>query len=361
MEVRGRPTMDDVARVAGVSKATVSRVLAGLDSGSSAKTAEAVRQAAARLGYIVNSVAAGLRSRQSFTIGLIVADVSNPFFGGIASGVEARLSETRYSVLFANTGNSVVRERAAVRLLVERQIDGLIAAPSGTLDAHFREARQRGVRMVLVNSEIVGLGADSVTLDNRAAGKAATRHLLELGHRRIAIVTGPLDASFDRQRLEGYRAALDAFAVPQREACVLCEDLATRGGEDAAARMLQLVERPTAVFVTNNMMTLGVLLGLSRAGVKIPDDMSIVGFDDQDWYAVSHPPLTAVTNPGFEMGAAAADRLLRQLGRKRGSAECTTLEPRLVVRDSTAPPGGVSVAGDAAGQAIRFDTAGSLL
>ena len=338
MELRRRPTMDDVARAAGVSKATVSRVLAGIENASSAKTAEAVRQTATRLGYVVNSVAASLRSRQTFTIGLIVADVANPFFGGIASGVEARLSETGYSVLFANTGNSVVREEAAVRLLVEKQIDGLIAAPSASVGEHFQDAKQRGVQVVLVDSEITGLAVDCVTLDNRAAGEAAVRHLLEQGHRRIAIVTGPLDAAFDRQRLEGYQAALAAFGAPQQEDQVLREDLVTSGGEGAVARLLRLADRPTAVFVTNNMMTLGVLLGLNKAGVRIPEEISVVGFDDQDWYSVTHPPLTGVTNPGFDMGVAAADRLLLQLRRKEATAERIVLPARLIVRDSTAAP-----------------------
>jgi LacI family transcriptional regulator len=342
MEWRKRPTMEDVAKAAGVSKATVSRVLAGIESGSTPATAEKVRQTALRLGYVVNSIAASLRSRQSFTIGLILADVSNPFFGGIASGVESRLSQTGYSVILGNTGNSPAREKALVKVLVEKQIDGLIAATSASSSDHFREAQERGVQVVLVDSEVPDLEADTVTIDNRATAEAVVSHLLDLGHRRIAIVTGPMEAAFDRQRLEGYMRALAARSVPFDDRLVLRANLLSDGGGQAVGRILQLQDRPTAIFATNNMMTLGVLVGLTRARIRVPQDMSLVGFDDQDWYSVCHPPLTAVANPAYEMGHAAADRLLAQLGGKNERpdrpVERLTLDAPLIFRDSTAPP-----------------------
>lgn len=340
MTWRKRPTMDDVAKAAGVSKATVSRVLAGIESGWTPATAEKVRQAAVDLGYVVNSLAASLRSRQSFTIGLVVADVSNPFFGGIASGVESRLSPTGYSVILGNSGNSLEREKALVKVLVEKQIDGLIAATSAATADHLREAQDRGVRVVLVDSELPGFDADSVTIDNRAMAEMAVRHLLDLGHRRIAIVTGPMEATFDQHRLQGYAQALAARGVAFEENLVLRADLLADGGEQAVDRFLRLDDRPTAIFATNNMMTLGVLVGLTKAGIPVPAEMSLVGFDDQDWYPVSHPPLTAVANPAYELGHAAADRLLARLTEKNvrhePRAERTILPARLVLRASTA-------------------------
>ncbi|WP_191061086.1 LacI family DNA-binding transcriptional regulator [Geminicoccus harenae] len=342
MEWRRRPTMEDVAKAAGVSKATVSRVLAGIESGSTPATAERVRQTALRLGYVVNSIAASLRSRQSFTIGLLLADVANPFFGGIASGVESRLSQTGYSVILGNTGNSLERERALVRVLVEKQIDGLIAATSAASAEHFHEAQERGVQVVLVDSDVPGLEADTVTIDNRATAEAVVGHLLEQGHRRIAIVTGPMDATFDRHRLEGYRRALARHGIAYDEALVLRADLLAEGGERAVDRLLELDPRPTALFATNNMMTQGVLVGLRRAGLRIPDEISLVGFDDQDWYALCHPPLSAVLNPAYEMGHVAADRLLTRLAgrgeRVEQPVEHLVLDAPLVLRASTAPP-----------------------
>jgi LacI family transcriptional regulator len=340
MEWRKRPTMEDVAKAAGVSKATVSRVLAGIESGATAATAENVRRAAAQLGYVVNSIAASLRSRQSFTIGLVIADVSNPFFGGIASGVESRLSETGYSVILANTGNSLAREKALVKVLVEKQIDGLIAATSASTGEHLSEAQERGVQVVLVDSDIPGLDVDTVMIDNRATAETVVRHLLDQGHRRIAIVTGPLEAAFDRQRLEGYALALAAHGLAYDEGLVLRADLLAGGGERAVQQMLEMPQRPSAIFATNNMMTLGVLVGLTRAGIRIPGDISLVGFDDQDWYSVCHPPLTAVSNPAYDMGHAAADRLLGQLDDKgEPSFRRLILNSRLILRNSTASPG----------------------
>jgi LacI family transcriptional regulator len=328
--------MDDVARAAGVSKATVSRVLSGNESGCTPATAENVRQTAARLGYVVNAVASSLRSRQSFTIGLVLADVSNPFFGGIASGVETRLSRTGYSVILGNTGNSFAREKDLVRVLVEKQIDGLIVATSASSAEPFHEALSRGVHLVLVDSEIAGMDADCITIDNHAASALAVQHLLDHGHRRIAIVTGPLEAAFDRQRLEGYRAALAAAGISFDEQLVLRANLESSGGETAAAALLAMPNRPTAVFATNNMMTLGMLVGLTRTGISIPADISLIGFDDQDWYSVCHPPLTGITNPAYEMGYAAAARMLTQLGQKLVASERVMLESHLIERASVA-------------------------
>jgi DNA-binding LacI/PurR family transcriptional regulator len=332
--------MDDVARAAGVSKATVSRVLAGIEGGCKPDTAALVRRTAERLGYVVNSVAASLRSRQTYTVGLVMADVANPFFGGIASGVETSLAEAGYSVILGNTGNSLDHERALVRLLVEKQMDGLIVATSASSGEHLLAAQERGVVVVLVDSEIQSLDADCVTIDNRAAAMTAVGHLLERGHRRIAIVTGPLDAAFDRQRLEGYQAALAAAGLRFRDELVLQGDLLASGGERAAAGLARMRHRPTALFVANNMMTLGVMVGLKKAGIAVPEDLSLVAFDDQDWYSVSHPPITGVTNPAYEMGRRAGERMLLRLGQSRSlKAERIVLDSQLILRDSTAPAG----------------------
>ncbi len=329
-----RPTMDDVARASGVSKATVSRVLAGVEGGCSAATAEVVRATARRLGYVVNALAASLRSRQTYTIGLLVADVSNPFFGGIAKGVEARLSQTGYSVILGNTGNSPARERHLARVLIEKQIDGLIAAPSAAASDHLLEVQQAGIGVVLVDSDLPGSGLDSVTIDNRGAAEAGVRHLLESGHRRIGIVTGPLEAMFDQQRLEGAQTAIAAFTAHGAELVVAGADLEAGGGEAAARSLMAGPAPPSAVFVTNNMMTLGFLVGLAGLGLRVPRDVSLIAFDDQDWYCVTTPRLTAIANPGQEMGFLAADRLLRRLAGTPPEAGGGLLDAKLIRRDS---------------------------
>ena len=332
--------MDDIARAAGVSKATVSRVLAGIEDSCTPETAQRVRDRAEEIGYVLNSVAASLRSQQSFTVGLILADVSNPFFGAVASGIEQRLFETGYSVVFGNSNNSLATERALVKVLAERRIDGLIAAPSGSTGAHLVAAAKSGIKVVLVDSDLPGAGFDCVTIDNRQAARNAVAHLLALGHRRIAIVTGPCEAVFDRERLEGYRESIEEAGVRFDERLVLRADLTASGGEHALEKLLELDPLPTALFVSNNMMTLGVLTALGRTKLRVPEELSLIGFDDQAWYSVFNPPLTAVSNPAFEMGQVAADRLLAAMGGAHaGSAQRVLLNCDLVVRASTGAPG----------------------
>lgn len=337
MQLRRRPTMDDVAQAAGVSKATVSRVLAGMEGVCSEETARSVLETAKRLGYVVNSIAASLRSRQTFAVGLIIADVSNPFFGRLTSGAENRLSEAGYGVILGNSENSPERERQLVHLLIERRIDGIIAATSASSGEHLEAALASGIHVVLVNSEVPGIDVDMVTIDNHATAERGVSHLLEQGHRRIAIITGPLIASFDRDRLAGYFSALKKYGVEPSDHLVFKEDLTAEGGARAIEEMRDSPERPSAIFVTNNMMTLGALVGLKRAELTIPHDVSLVAFDDQDWYSVCTPPLTSIVNPAYEMGRRAADRLLLRLQRKRQPRpERIILASDMVVRSSTA-------------------------
>lgn len=333
-----RPTMDDVARAAGVSKATISRVLSGIEGGCSAATANHVRETADRLGYVLNSVAASLRNRRTRTVGLVIADVSNPFFGAITSGVEASLADAGYSVILANTSNIVEREQALVQLLVEKQVDGIILATSAASGDHVLAAQKQGVPVVLVDSNIPGLSIDCISIDNHLAGRNATEHLIGQGHRRIAIITGPLTADFDQQRLEGYKSALVAAGIPLDDSLILSEDLLASGGENAVARLAALPDRPTGLFVLNNMMTLGVLMGLQKAGLRVPADISVVAFDDQDWYSVTTPPMTAVANPAYEMGQRAGAMILlrSQRGGADAAAEDIRLPSSLVIRQSTA-------------------------
>jgi DNA-binding LacI/PurR family transcriptional regulator len=295
-----------------------------------------VRETARRLGYVVNSVASSLRSRQTHAIGLIIADISNPFFGGIAKGAEERLSRTGYSVILGNSDNSLERERQLVRLLVERQIDGLIAATSASASQHFLDAQQSGVSVVLVDSDLPGSGLDSVTIDNHGAAAEGMRYLLAHRHRRIGVVTGPLQAAFDRERLAGCRAAL--AGIRAAELLVAKGDLEAAGGERAAHALMRRADPPSAVLVTNNMMTLGFLTGLAALRLGVPEDVSLLAFDDQDWYAVTAPPLTGISNPAHAMGYAAADRLLARIGRQGEIGQALKLEARLVERASVRPP-----------------------
>ncbi len=339
MAATGTPTMADVARSAGVSTATVSRVLRGEEGASSVATRARVLERAAQLGYIVNGVAASMRSRQTRTVGLVIADVANPWFGQLAAGVESVLGPAGFSVVLANTNNDVGREIAAVRTLLEQQVDALVVASSSSDGSHLVPAIARGTRIVLVDAELPDLDVDSVTIDNVAAARMAAEHLLDRGHRDVAIVSGGLGSASDRARLEGFTLTLAGRGLELRPECVSTGSDTFEGGRSAVTGLLRLPRRPTAILATNNLMTVGALVAIAEAGLKVPTDISIVGIDDMEWYPIASPAVTAVHELATQMGRRAAERLLLRARRKRQPAiERVRLPIEFRDRDSVGPP-----------------------
>lgn len=331
--------MQDVAREAGVSTATVSRVLAGFKGATSDETAKRVRDVAASLGYVVNSVAASLRKERSSSVGLILADVANPFFGSLASGVEQTLTSQGFSVLLASSGNDADEEQRLLRLMAEKQVDAVIIASSAASGAHINEAIARGMRIVLVDSELPDVDADTVVVDNQAAARSAIEHLLDLGHRQIAIVTGQLQASFDRERLAGYQQALAGRGLKPLKKLTLGGDSSYEGGRTAVAQLLRKQPGVTAIFASNNLMSMGAITAVLEAGLRLPEDISLVGFDDMEWYPIFKPAISAVAQPAYQLGQVAAQRLLERFAAD-SVLPCTrvVLPTQLIVRASTAVP-----------------------
>ena len=331
-------TMQDVADAAGVSTATVSRVLGGVQGASSEATAKRVRACATELGYIVNGLASSMRSQRTRTVGLVIADVSNPWFGQLAGGVESVLGPEGFSVILANTSNSVEREREAVETLQRQQVDALVVASSSADGDHLRGALARGTRVVLVDAELPDLDVDSVTIDNEAAARAVVEHLLDFGHEEVAIVTGGEGPSSDRARLAGYQGALADRGLVVGSQLIKAGSSTFEGGRAAVEDLLALSPRPSALFVTNNLMTVGALVAIADAGLKVPTDISIVGIDDMEWYPIAQPAITTVFDPAREMGRRAAQRLLLRLRRQRQPrAERIRLDAELRVRQSAGP------------------------
>jgi LacI family transcriptional regulator len=334
-----KPTMQDVAQAARVSTATVSRVLRGIDGASSEETAARVRRCAAELGYIVNGVASSMRSRQTRTVGLIIADVANPFFGQLASGVEDVLRDAGLSVILADTNNDVEREREAVDILLRQQVDALIVASISANGHHLRGAIARGIRLVLVDTELPDLPVDAIVIDDAAAARLAIDHLLSFGHERIAIVHGGTEASFDRGRLRGFTDSLERTGIRARPDYVIGGASTFKGGYDAVAALSALPDRPSAILATNNLMTVGALLAIADAGLEVPGDVSIISISDMEWFSIARPAITAVFQPSEELGRRAAERLLVRLRRKRQpAAERIELDIELRARDSVGPP-----------------------
>jgi LacI family transcriptional regulator len=324
-------TVRDVAKAAGVSQATAARVLGGYGYASSA-TRDRVAEAAGKLAYTPNGVARALVSRSTLTVGLVVGDIENPFFASAARGISDALDTAGYTVLLANADEDPERGRQALRALRARQVDGLVVVPApGTRPA---DLEGPGPPVVQLDRAVRGLAADAVLAQNGAGSAAAVEHLAGLGHRRVGIVSDSPQIGSTAERIAGYRRGLG------RAGLAVDRSLISLGGstvEDARATARALLRRPhppSAVFAVNNFMSLGVLLAARDAGLRIPRDLALVGFDDLDWTDIVDPPLTVVTQPVAELGATAARRLLARIGGDAGPPRRIRLPTELIVRGS---------------------------
>lgn len=331
-------TMADVAARAGVSVATVSRALSGRETVVRGSTLARVRQAAEELGYHPNRLGRNMRSGSTRIIGLVIGDIGNPFFTAVARGVEDVAQANGYSLVLTNTDEAPAREAASLGILAAERASGIIVASTDQTTAAIRRVQAAGIQLVAIDRRISGARVDSVTLDNVRAAFEAAGHLLDLGHTRIALVGGLEGASTARDRLRGYRSAHEARHVAIDEALIQAGNFRESGGVAATERLLQLATRPTAILAVDHQATTGVMRTLRRAGLRIPADVSIVGFDDPPDGELLEPPLTVIEQPTYEIGATAAQLLLRRLAEPSLPVREVVLTGRLIVRSSTAAP-----------------------
>lgn len=340
--MRGRATIEDVARLAGVSIATVSRAL-HRPQVVSAATRDSVLEAVRATGYTQNTAAQSLRLRRAGSVLVLVPDIGNPFFADLLAGIETTATAAGYTILIGDTRGDVERERSLLRHLRNGRADGVLL-----LSGHLPEETARLLaaphparpRIVAISERLEGVETPHVVVDNVDAAKAATAHLIALGHRRIAHVTGPATNVLTRDRLDGWQEALREAGLPLRPGHVLAGDFTIGSGHAAARRLLGLAPRPTAVFCANDEMAMGLIAELHAAGVPVPGTVSVVGFDDIAFSASFIPPITTVHQPRRRIGERAMGLLLDTLAGAAGAANRqVTLETRLVVRGSTAPPG----------------------
>ena len=330
-------TRDDVAARAGVPPSTVSYVINNGPRPVSRAARERVVKAIAELGYHPSEVARSLRTRRTRTIGLVIPDIANPFYGEVARAVEEVSSERGYTVILGHSNHRPEREGRYTQVLRSKQVDGVIFYPvTSDLDP-IHSLRQAGIQVVVLERAVPGYHC--IVADDYRGGYQATRHLLDLGHRRIGCVVRAEDPTSSIARVEGYRAALADAGVPIDEYLIVECEFGYAGGEMAAQRLLKLPRRPTAVVTHNDIIAIGAMKALVEAGLHVPTDVSLVGFDDIALASYVHPPLTTVFYPKDQMGRAAAELLLRLLAHEEvGSPTVTTLPVHLVVRASTAPP-----------------------
>lgn len=332
-------TIQDVAAMAQVSISTVSRVINDTGYPVRHETRQRVLEAIEALGFRPSPLARGLLGKSTQTIGLIIPDISNPYYPLLSRGVEDVASEHGYAVMFCNTDRSVAKVRRYLEVLREKQADGVIFAGGG-LEGEGGSAlpEEMAGRVVLVGRHPWPF--PSVQVDNVGAAFEATSHLIGLGHRRIAFIGGPSSLTTVRDRLKGYRQAMMELGSGVEESLVREGDFHFDSGYQAAVYLLSgAVERSTAIFASNDRMALGAMAAAIDLGVKVPDQLSIVGFDDTPTARYVRPALTTVSLPSYEMGTSAA-RLLFKLMAGEVTQETVWLPTNLVIRQSTARPFG---------------------
>lgn len=360
-EHAARPTISDVAAEAGVGRSTAARTLGGYGYASD-EVRERVLAAAERIGYRANALARSVSTGVSHTLGLIVADLANPFFGGVVRGISDASRARGFDTLVLSTHEDLSEEVAATNVLIDKRVDGIIVA-SAALDAasagHIEQARASGIPVVLVDRAVPGLDIDAVVIDNRDAARDAVSRLLAAGHRRIGFVWGPpieerpqrrrdlvgvvaRNLWTDGERLQGYLDALDDEGIVFDADLVMVGAKTEEHAQAEVARMLDLPEPPTALFCTENDAMTGSLRALRQAGLRVGADMSLIGFDDSSWAAVMEPPLTMIEQPTLALGTQAADVLFAAIDgagdRRRGDSTLHTLQTRFIERASVVEP-----------------------
>jgi LacI family transcriptional regulator len=331
-------TMKDVAKAAGVSIATVSATLSGTSFVSPELKAR-VATAIDTLGYERNSAASGLKRGKSLLIGLVVSDVTNPFFTELVHGVQNLAREKGYSVLLGISDHDVEREAELLRLMRSHQAAGTILCPAGSVE-NYGPARLNLGRMhvVAVDNAAPQLPFDTITLDNSLAASLAVRHIMAFGHQRVATIAGPQRQFVSQQRLEGFRTALEEKGMAVDPALVLQGDFRTKAAFQSCTQLIASPNRPTAIFVANNLMLIGVMQALTQAGLSVPHDMSVASIDDFPWSDAFQPSLTVVRQPISLMAAAALDCLLKRIDGDSSGPTRQVFEPELVIRQSCAKP-----------------------
>lgn len=326
----------DVAFQAGVSVTTVSHVVNGtrfVKDNARLRVEAAVRE----LRYVPSGVARSLKRNTTHTFGMLIPNNSNPYFAEILRGVEDRCFVAGYNVILCNSNDDAKRQASYLRVLAEKRIDGLVLVATDRDDTLRTTLRELKIPLVLLDREIPGLACDLVEVDHVAGGLIATRHLLELGHPHVACISGPPELSPSSQRRAGWKQALAGAGVERREGDLARGDFSSRGGYLAMQVLLKRKPRPSAVFVCNDLMAFGALAAAHEAGVAVPEQLSLVGFDDIELAAFSTPALTTVAQPKQQMGTMAAELLLERMQTSRSEERRVILVPELKLRASSAP------------------------
>jgi len=332
-------SIKDVARKADVSTTTVSHVVNHTRFASD-KVRSAVEDAIRVLGYVPSAVARSLKSNTTKTIGMLIPNCSNPYFAEIVRSVEDRCFGAGYTLILCNTDDDPHRQGAYLQVLSEKRIDGMIIISTGADKDLLSFLQGLPIPTVLLDREIDEANCDLVETAHLQGGMMATDHLIGLGHRRIACLAGPADLNSSAQRIEGWRTALDRSGLSAESADLLWHsDFSSQGGFSSMQSILASSLAPTAVFVCNDLMSIGALSAAHEAGVRVPQDLSLIGFDDIELARFASPALTTIAQPKQRIGIVAVDMVLERIQGGRVKARQVILQPQLVVRNSTSGSG----------------------
>lgn len=329
-------TIKDIAKRLGISPSTVSRALKDHPD-ISAKTKKLVNDLAKTLDYKPNAIALSLRSSKSNIIGLVIPEIVHHFFSSVISGIEEVANDAGYHVMIVQSNESYEKELQGAQALLSSRVDGILASISKTTRAyeHLTNLRQNGIPVVLFDRTIEELGMDSVLVDDYGGAYQATEHLIKIGRKRIAHLGASQHLLIGKKRLQGYLDAHKEFGLTVDERVILKCDTHAEALESTKI-LLNMEERPDGIFAVNDSTAVGALITVKRAGLKIPDDIAIVGFGDGPIATITDPTLTTVEQPGFRMGKKASQLLLDRIANDdSGEAITEVLDTRLVVRQST--------------------------
>ena len=349
-------SIKDIALAADVSHSTVSRALRNSPL-VSAETADRIRRIAAESNYRLSAVGRSLATGRTYTLGVVVSSIADPFVAEVVSGIEETASARGYSVMLATTRADPDLEMKVVQTFEERRVDGLLITASRVGAAYAGLLAELKIPMVVINNQYAADVACSVVVDNVAASRAAVKFLVQLGHRKIGYVGDRFGFQSDAARLDGYRQALAGLDLPARADHVVAGDSDPEGGMRAMEQLLARSDRPTAVFCYNDMTAIGVLTSIARHNLRVPEDISVVGFDDILVASYTQPPLTTVRQPKRLLGNVATETLLNLLSGSKTEVS-RRLQAELIVRESTARPLASEVV-SAATIVVRGDPSGA--
>jgi LacI family transcriptional regulator len=341
LEERGKgfmPTIRDVAKRAGVATMTVSRVIN--NSGYvSDETRAKVEAAVAELGYVPNMLGPSLRFKQTNTLALVLTDITNPFWTTIARGAEDAAHEKGYSVILCNTDESPDKQEQYLTMLLRRRIDGILLAPACSSAESVEQIQKQGIAVVVLDRSVPVADVDIVRGDSTGGAYTLTRHLLDLGHKRIMMLAGPKDVSTSSERVAGFRRALIEAGLEPEKDNVIWGEFTQDSGHAMTLQALERTPKPTAIFAGNNFIAIGALRAMRETGLQVPENISVVSFDDLPDSMSAKPFITNVAQPTYDIGYQATQILItRMTGDKTGEFRSILLPTQLIVRQSSGPP-----------------------